>query len=98
MLMKAIFQMLYPFTSESYPTSIRSIGFALNSFFGRLGATLMPFLIYPLYNKYPNSPFLFLASLCFLGALSIKRIPKDTRQKPLDEIDLTKSTKKEYLN
>lgn len=58
----------------------------------------MPFLIYPLYNKYPNSPFLFLASLCFLGALAIKKIPKDTRQKPLDEIDLTKSTKKEYLN
>jgi hypothetical protein len=29
---------------------------------------------------------------------AIKKIPKDTRQKPLDEIDLAKSTKKDYLN
>jgi hypothetical protein len=85
MLMKAVFQMLYPFTSESYPTSARSIGFALNSFVGRFGATIMPFVIYPLYNKHPNSPFLFLAVLCFFGAVAIHSIRKDTLLKPLDE-------------
>ena len=88
MFMKAIFQMLYPLTSESYPTCSRSIGFAVNSFFGRFGATLMPFMIYPFYNRYPNSPFLFLALLCFFGALVINGVPKDTMQKPLDEVTL----------
>lgn len=85
MLMKATFQMLYPFTSESYPTSARSMGFALNSFFGRIGATVMPFVIYPLYNKHPNSPFLFLAFLCLFGAGTIHSIHKDTLLKPLDK-------------
>lgn len=85
MLMKAIFQMLYPFTSESYPTSVRSIGFALNNFAGRLGSTIMPFIIYPLYNRHPNGPFLFLAILSCFGAVTVQAIRKDTLLRPLDE-------------
>lgn len=85
MFMKAIFQMSYPFTSESYPTSARAIGFALNSFFGRIGATIMPFIIFPLYNSQPNSPFLILGILSCLGALSIAAIQHDTFKKPLDK-------------
>lgn len=69
--MKSIFQMLYPFTSESYQTPVRSIGFATNSFFGRIGATVMPFIIYPLYVNYPKSPFLLLGLVSFAGAASI---------------------------
>lgn len=87
MLMKAIFQMLSPFTSESYPTSARSIGVAFNSCFGRIGSTLMPFIIYPLYNQYANSPFLLFSLLCLFGAMSINSIKKDTLNMPLDGID-----------
>jgi hypothetical protein len=88
--MKAIFQMLYPFSSESYPTSARSIGFAVNSFFGRIGSTLMPFIVYPLYNYHPKSPFLILALLCFFGAVAIKCIKYDTMLKPLDYMSAAK--------
>lgn len=46
--MKMCFQMLYPCTTESYGTLNRTLGFGFNSAIGRLGATIMPYLILPL--------------------------------------------------
>lgn len=46
--MKMCFQMLYPCTTESYGTLNRTLGFGFNSAIGRLGATIMPYIILPL--------------------------------------------------
>lgn len=86
MFMKAVFQMIYPFTSESYPTSIRSIGFSVNSAIGRFGSTIMPFIIYPIYNAYPDSPFLIFAFVSLIGGLCIWGIQNDTYLRPLDQM------------
>ena len=63
--------MIYLFSSESYPTKTRSIGFALNSATGRVGSTIMPFILYPIYLINPSTPFLILAISSIFGALSI---------------------------
>jgi putative MFS transporter len=46
--MKLCFQMLYPFTTESFGTLNRTIGFGFCSATGRIGATVMPYIIFPL--------------------------------------------------
>ena len=76
--------MIYPFSSESYPTKTRSVAFALNSATGRIGSTIMPFILYPLYLSNTNAPFLLLAIGSVLGALSIWGVKQDTLRKALD--------------
>ena len=48
LFMKMCFQMLYPCTTESYNTLNRALGFGFNSAVGRIGATIMPYIILPL--------------------------------------------------
>lgn len=76
--------MLYPFSSESYPTKTRSVAFALNSAMGRVGSTIMPFVLYPLFESNPNGPFLLLSVCSLMGALSIWGVKRDTMRKALD--------------
>jgi MFS family permease len=85
LVIKATFQVINPFTAESYSTRIRSVAYAINSLTGRIGSALMPFIIYPLYDHHPNAPFLVLSLCSTLGAFSISQIKSDTLKKPLDE-------------
>lgn len=48
--MKECYAMLYPYTTELYPTLLRTIGFGWASGVGRLGSFTMPYIIFPLYN------------------------------------------------
>lgn len=47
--MKSVLQILYPFTTESYSTTLRSNGLAFCIGMGRLANILMPIVVYPLY-------------------------------------------------
>ena len=85
LIIKATFQMINPFSAESYGTRVRSVAYSINSLTGRIGATLMPFLIYPLFDWNSDSPFVFLSVCSLLGALSIYQVAGDTLKKPLDE-------------
>jgi len=80
--------MLYPFTAESYTTPIRSIAFSLNSAIGRIGATIMPFVIYPAFESYENSPFLILAVFSLVGLFAISATFTDTYNRALDDCSL----------
>lgn len=64
--MKCIFQILSPYTAESYPTRLRSHGLAFCGGVGRLGSILMPMLVFRLYNI---SSYLVFVS--FMGASMI---------------------------
>jgi putative MFS transporter len=46
--MKGAFQVIYPLTTESYETRIRTKGFGFCSGFGSIGSVLMPFILIPL--------------------------------------------------
>ena len=87
MLIKATFQMLYPFSSESYPTKTRSVAFALNSAVGRIGSSIMPFILYPIYLSNSRAPFLFLGFGSLLGAICVWAVKRDTMRKPLDDAE-----------
>lgn len=68
--MKSILQILYPFTTESYTTSLRSSGLAFCTGVGRLGAIIMPMIVYPLYQIDPYLVFLAFLAVSVLGILS----------------------------
>ena len=47
-VIKNLFQMLYPLTTESYSSLNRALGFGFNSGMGRIAITIMPFIVVPL--------------------------------------------------
>ena len=53
--MKDVFSVIYPLTTESFKTKIRTKGFGMCSGMGRVGAILMPFVVIPLDEwSYPS--------------------------------------------
>lgn len=73
--MKMCFQMLYPCTTESYGTLNRTLGFGFNSAIGRLGATIMPYIILPLIEINPVLIFLFFVAFSLAGSFSAHLLP-----------------------
>lgn len=51
--MKLCYAMLYPFTTELYPTAVRTVGFGMSSGVGRMGATLVPYLLFAMIEGNP---------------------------------------------
>ena len=82
---KGCVQVLYPYTPECFPTVSRSLGNGIAGFSGRLGATVMPFVVYSLYLEHPDSPFVVFGVLSFVGLILIVLMPFDTLNRPLDD-------------
>lgn len=78
------FQMLYPCTTESYGTLNRTLGFGFNSAIGRLGATIMPYVILPLVEINPVFIFISFVIFSLLGALAGFLLPHETMDRALD--------------
>lgn len=83
--MKISFAFLYVFTPELYGTHIRTLGYGMASSFGKIGSSLMPLIIFPLFEFDNYSFFLLFAILCFLSAFSGFQFPFCTTGRNLDE-------------
>lgn len=82
--MKLCFMMLYPFTTESYGTLNRTIGFGFCSAMGRVGATIMPYIVFPLLELGNFAVFFSFVAVSALGSLFSHLVPKDTLGANLD--------------
>lgn len=76
--------MLYPFTTESFGTLNRTIGFGFCSAMGRIGATIMPYIIFPLLEFGNFAVFLSFVTVSILGSFLSHLVPNDTLGKSLD--------------
>ncbi len=83
--MKLCFHVIYPLTTECYPTSNRTLGFGTCSAVGRIGSTLMPLIILPLVEHSQHWIFVIFAFVAGLGASSSYMIPYDPMNYCLDE-------------
>lgn len=73
-----IFNLIYPYTTELYPTKIRITGLGMASGLCRIGGMIMPWLLM-LFTKFGiTGPFIMFAICSFLGFLSIYNIPYET--------------------
>lgn len=84
--MKSIVQILYPFTTESYSTPLRSSGLAFCAGIGRLGSILMPMIVYPLYQIDPYLVFVAFMGASMLGLYS-SMSSNETLNHSLDHTD-----------
>lgn len=83
-LIDTAFIIATPYTSELYPTSIRSTGIGFASAASRIGGVFMPWISVSLFGIHPLAPFAGFAVFCFLAAYSCKLLPYDTTDIALD--------------
>ena len=72
------YSMLIPFTSELYPTLLRSLGYGCAAAFGKFGAFVSAFVVFPLFYLSTFLPFFAIAIICLGAALAVAMIPFDT--------------------
>ena len=82
--MKMCFQMLYPCTTESYGTLNRTLGFGFNSAIGRLGATIMPYMVLPLIQTSIPMISIVFCFFALVGTAAGWMLPHETLGRVLD--------------
>lgn len=84
--MKMSFQMLYACSTEMFATENRSLGFGFTSATGRLGATIIPFIIIPMVNTHLHLIFFIFGVFCLVGGLAAFCLPYEPLEYALDEM------------
>jgi len=87
MFLKLSFSIMYPMTTEFYPTTIRTVGLGLTSGIGRLGSSIMPVILIELLNIDPLLPVLSFGLVMTVHVLASYMLPFDTRGRQLDLLD-----------
>ncbi|XP_067665041.1 solute carrier family 22 member 6-like [Haliotis asinina] len=87
------FNVLYLYTPEIFPTTIRNVGFGLGSLAGRVGGLFAPFSRM-LYRKYPWAPGTVFGSCCIVVAFLVQFLPETNKH----ELPQTVPEMKQWLN
>lgn len=82
----------YQYTSEIYPTRIRTTGLGMANGVGRLGGIVMPWVCVALLQINLFAPFLAFASFSFVSSSFSSLFPYDTTGKDLDTVQATKTS------
>lgn len=83
----ATWSIIYPYTTELYPTRFRSTGLGFSSAASRIGGMIMPWIIVETLKNHPKTPFLTFGIACAIGGLACAMLPYDTTGKALDGAD-----------
>jgi len=100
LFLKLNFAMIYPLTTEFYPTTIRTAGMGFASGVGRLGSSVMPYVLLGLFDISILTPMLGFAVCSAIHGVAAYLLPYDTRGKQLDlleDFDHKKSGKKSSI-
>ncbi|XP_067665039.1 solute carrier family 22 member 6-A-like [Haliotis asinina] len=87
------FNVLWLYTPELFPTTIRNVGFGLGSLAARAGGILAPFSRI-LYRKYPWAPGTVFGSCCIVVAFLVQFLPETNKH----ELPQTVPEMKQWLN
>eukprot|EP00118_Oscarella_pearsei_P020607 m.224660 g.224660 ORF g.224660 m.224660 type:complete len:523 (+) comp39999_c0_seq2:141-1709(+) len=100
-LMTGLAQIVYMYTSEVYPTTIRAVGVGFCNSFSRVGAVSSPFLAQVLVIASVRGSEGAYGGFCVIAALCAALLPIETRNKQLEDFSASKpsrqKTKKEFL-
>jgi len=84
------FSVLYVYTPELYPTTIRSFALALCNAFSRLGGLAAPFVtVYLVEKGHTRTAVTLLSMLCFAAALGASVLKFETRGRDLNAVHLS---------
>ncbi len=79
----AVFQVLYLYTPESYPTHIRALAMGLGTAFCRVGATITPFAAEVLLANSLTGAMILYGLLAVIGAICAFCLPFETEGRAL---------------
>ena len=80
-----VFQTMYAYTSEVYPTNIRGLGIGIASSVGRVGGIATPYVAQALFYRSDYAAIGTYAGSCLLLIFVILLLPRETKGKPLDK-------------
>jgi putative MFS transporter len=80
-----VFIIVSPYTTELYPTNIRTTGLGMASAASRIGGIIMPWITLGLFGIGPTLPFVGFVAFSAVGAYCCYKLPYDTTNKALDE-------------
>jgi OCT family organic cation transporter-like MFS transporter 4/5 len=75
------------YTSEVYPTSLRSIALGFGNSITRMGGIITPFVCEIVGNLFPNAPFYMFVVSSVTGVIACLLLPFETMGMALDSID-----------
>ena len=78
-----VFQTMYAYTSEIYPTNIRGLGIGLSSSVGRVGCIATPYVAQTLFYRSDYAAIGTYAGSCLLLMLLVIVLPQETKGKTL---------------
>lgn len=81
-----IFNFVYIYTSEVYPTAIRAAGLGTSSACARVGAMLTPFLAQVLLDHSLTGAVSVYGGICFVCAICAATLPIETKGRPLPQL------------
>jgi len=87
LFLKLNFAMIYPLTTEFYPTTIRTAGMGFASGVGRLGSAIMPYGLLRMFEISTLTPMLGFAICSAIHGVAAYLLPYDTRGKQLDLLE-----------
>ncbi len=78
------FCIIYIYTSESFPTKIRSISIGFTNAFNRMGGIITPILTQLTYSIYSEGSFIMFALLAILGFITTCKLPFETLNRNIE--------------
>ena len=77
--------MLCTMTTEAYDTNHRASGYGTANSLGRMGATIAPYILFPVYKVEPSLAFAIFSFMSFINIWISDGLPSDMTGKNLDE-------------
>ncbi|XP_078424637.1 putative transporter SVOPL isoform X1 [Cetorhinus maximus] len=91
-LVAANFTIIYIYTAEVYPTTIRSLGLGSCSSMARIGAMIAPFVAQVLMSTWPITALCFFSAVCIICSILAFTLPIETKGRAMQEINPSTSS------
>ncbi|XP_043564919.1 putative transporter SVOPL isoform X4 [Chiloscyllium plagiosum] len=91
-LVSANFTIIYIYTAEVYPTTIRSLGLGSCSSMARIGAMIAPFVAQVLLGTWPITALCLFSAVCIICSILAFTLPIETQGRAMQEINPSTSS------
>ncbi|GCB61315.1 hypothetical protein scyTo_0009311 [Scyliorhinus torazame] len=91
-LVSANFTIIYIYTAEVYPTTIRSLGLGSCSSMARIGAMVAPFVAQVLLGTWPVTALCLFSAVCLICSVLAYTLPIETKGRAMQEINPSTSS------
>ncbi|GIY41479.1 synaptic vesicle 2-related protein [Caerostris darwini] len=85
-ILLAVFQLIFIVTSETYPTTIRSVAMGFGSSFCRIGGLIVPYVAQVLVAESPVAAMCLIGGVLLLAGIAAIFLPFETRGRTMKDV------------